>query len=247
MTTPQTDQQANSGSALHLWVAIALALVLLVSWLTGYGPGGSKPVPEQTMADRAAATVIALPAKPQASVVAPTVAPASVPAAGPAAEPAIAPVAAPASAPEPATAAALTPAPEPVPPPAPAPAQAVAPAPVPEASAAPPASTSGRVVKIYFGSEKANLPKDGARSLAGVAKYLKANPGAKVSVSGFHDPSGNLANNQKLAQRRAQAVSSALIKMGVNKDRIVLQQPAQTTGTGKSQEARRVEVAVVAS
>ena len=220
MTTPQTDQQANSGSALHLWVAIALALVLLVSWLMGYGPGGSKSVPAQSMADRAAATATVLPAPPQASVAAPA-----------AAEPVIAPVAAP------------TPAPESALPPAPA----IEPAPGLEASVAPSASASGRVVKIYFGSEKAILPQGGARSLAGVAKYLKANPGAKASVSGFHDPSGNLANNQKLAQRRAHAVALALLKLGVNKDRIVLQKPAQTTGTGKPQEARRVEVAVVAS
>ena len=231
MTTPQTDQQANSGSALHLWVAIALALVLLVSWQMGYGPGGSKAVPAQTMADRAAATATVLPAPPQASVAAPAVAQASGPMPVSAAEPVIAPVAAPASAPE----SALPPAP------------AIEPAPGLEASVAPSASASGRVVKIYFGSEKAILPQGGARSLAGVAKYLKANPGAKASVSGFHDPSGNLANNQKLAQRRAQAVASALVKLGVNKDRIVLQKPAQTTGTGKPQEARRVEVAVVAS
>ena len=239
MTTPQTDQQANSGSALHLWVAIALALVLLVSWLMGYGPGGSKSVPAQTMADRAAATATVLPAPPQASVAAPVVAQASGSATVPAAEPVIAPVAAPTPAPE----SALPPALES----APAPAPALAPAPGSEASAASVASASGRVVKIYFGSEKASLPQGGARSLAGVAKYLKANPGAKASVSGFHDPSGNLANNQKLAQRRAHAVALALLKLGVNKDRIVLQKPAQTTGTGKPQEARRVEVAVVAS
>lgn len=241
MSTPQTDQQANSGSALHLWVAIALALVLLVSWLMGYGPGGSKSVPAQNMADRAAATATVLPAPPQASVAAPAAAQASGPASVPAAEPVIAPVAAPTPAPE----SALPPAPESAP--APAPAPALAPAPGSEASAASVASASGRVVKIYFGSEKASLPQGGARSLAGVAKYLKANPGAKASVSGFHDPSGNLANNQKLAQRRAHAVALALLKLGVNKDRIVLQKPAQTTGTGKPQEARRVEVAVVAS
>lgn len=81
--------------------------------------------------------------------------------------------------------------------------------------------------------------------MAGIVKYLKANAGAKASVSGFHDPSGNLANNQKLALRRAQAVATALEKLGVSKNRIVLQKPAQMTSSGKSQEARRVEVGVV--
>lgn len=213
-TTPQTELNGSSRSGLHLWVAIGLALALLISWLMGYGPGGSKCAPTHTMADRAAATVESLPAT--APMPAPVIAsPPSV---------------APAFAPEPAV--------------APAPATA----PAPEANAVPLAVSSAvPVAKIYFGSEKATLPKGGTRSLAGIVKYLKANPGAKASVSGFHDASGNLANNQKLALRRAQAVANALEKLGVTEDCIILQKPAQTTGSGKSQEARRVEVGVVAS
>jgi K(+)-stimulated pyrophosphate-energized sodium pump len=214
MTTQQTEQNGSYRSSLHLWVAIALALVLLISWLMGYGPGGSKCAPTQSMAASTAATMTTLPAA------------------------APAPVAAPASAPEPAVA--------PAPVTAPAPASITAPA--PRASAAPATLSSAvAVAKIYFGSEKATLPKGGARSLEGIVKYLKTNASAKASVSGFHDPSGNLASNEKLALRRAQAVAAALVKMGVNKDRIILQKPAQTTGSGKSQEARRVEVGVVAS
>jgi outer membrane protein OmpA-like peptidoglycan-associated protein len=225
-TTPQTDQNGSGHSGLHLWVAIALALVLLISWLLGYGPGGAKCAPAQSMADRAAATVTALPAA------VPVPAPAPAPAPAPTPAPVIAPAPAVALAPAPVT--------------APEPAVAPAPAPAPEASAAPPALSSAvPVAKIYFGSDKATLPKGGARSLAGIVKYLKANASAKASVSGFHDPSGNLVNNEKLALRRAQAVAATLVKMGVGKDRIVLQKPAQTTGTGKSQEARRVEVGVV--
>jgi outer membrane protein OmpA-like peptidoglycan-associated protein len=220
-TTRQTDQSNSARSGLHLWVAIALAAVLLISWLMGYGPGGSKCAPAQSMAARAAATVESLPATVPAPAPAPVIA--SAPAAAPAPEPAAAPASA--TAPPPVT----------------------APAPVPEASAAPSLSSAVSVAKIYFGSEKANMPKGGARSLAGIVKYLKTHPGAKASVSGFHDPSGNLASNEALALRRAQAVAAALEKMGVRKDRIILQKPAQTTGTGKASEARRVEVGIVAS
>lgn len=220
MTTQQTEQNGSHLSSLHLWVAIALVLVLLISWLMGYGPGGSKCAPTKSMAASTAATMTTLPAAAPAPVIA------------------SAPAVTPASAPQPA----------PVPTPAPAPAPPPTAAPAAEASAAPSTLSSAvPVVKIYFGSEKATLPKGGTRSLVGIVKYLKANAGTKASVSGFHDSSGNLANNQKLALRRAQAVANALEKLGVSKDRIFLQKPAQTTGTGKSQEARRVEVGVVAS
>ena len=214
MTTQPTDQNSLSGSGLHLWVSIALTLALLISWLMGYGPGGSKCAQTQSMAASTAATMMTLPP--------PVVAPASPATITP--EPVAAPVAAQASAPVPAV-----------------PSTPVVVAPAAGIVSAVP------VAKIYFGSEKANLPKGSAGSLAGVVKYLKANAGAKGSVSGFHDASGNLANNEKLALRRAQAVANALEKMGISKDRIVMQKPAQTTGTGKSREARRVEVGVVGS
>lgn len=219
MTTQATDQNGSTRSSLHLWVAILLILMLLVSWLMGYGPGGSKCSPTQSMAAGTAATMTTLPAA------APAVS-----------APVATPMPAPAPAPEPAVTASA---------PAPAPASAAAPA--PEASAAPSLSSAVPIARIYFGSDKATLPKGGARSLAGVVKYLKANAGAKASVSGFHDPSGNLANNEKLALRRAQSVAATLAKMGIGNDRIVLQKPVQTTGTGKASEARRVEVGVVAS
>ena len=103
------------------------------------------------------------------------------------------------------------------------------------------------VARIYFAVEKANLPKSASRDLARVVKYLKANPRAKAFVSGFHDPSGNQANNKNLALRRAQAVAIAMQKMGIAKPRISLQKPEQTVGSGKSAEARRVEVGVLRS
>ena len=218
MSTSQIDNKGIARSGLHLWVAIALALVLLISWLMGYGPGGSRCAPTQSMAARTAATVTTVPdtAPVAATIIAPT------PAAEPASAAAVAPV----------------------------PVAAAVPAPVVVPQASPPASSSAvssavPVAKVYFGSDKANLPKGGARSLAGIVKYLKSHPAAKASVSGFHDPSGNLTNNQKLAVRRAQVVTNTLEKMGISKDRIVMQKPAQTTGSGKSAEARRVEVAVV--
>ncbi|MCE2969925.1 MAG: OmpA family protein, partial [Burkholderiales bacterium] len=81
-------------------------------------------------------------------------------------------------------------------------------------------------------------------SLAPIVAYLQANAGAKAVISGFHDPTGNRDANQDLAKNRAKAVREQLKAAGIAEDRIVLQKPQETTGTGTDPEARRVEVSV---
>jgi K(+)-stimulated pyrophosphate-energized sodium pump len=121
-----------------------------------------------------------------------------------------------------------------VPPPAPAPAPVVAAAP----AAAIPAA------KVYFDLDKTNLPKDVDTTLADVVAYLKGNADAKAQISGFHDPSGNKAHNEDLAKNRAIAVRGALDKAGIPEARVIMDKPAETTGTGQPREARRVEVTI---
>lgn len=54
-----------------------------------------------------------------------------------------------------------------------------------------------------------------------VAQFLKANEGAKVTVKGYASPEGNLNFNQKLSERRANAVKDMLIKkFGIDESRI---------------------------
>ncbi len=79
-----------------------------------------------------------------------------------------------------------------------------------------------------------------------LAAALKANPGAKVSISGFHSAAGNLAQNQELAKNRAFAVRDGLIAAGIAADRVVLEKPMQTEAniSGEDPRARRVDVAV---
>jgi outer membrane protein OmpA-like peptidoglycan-associated protein len=126
-------------------------------------------------------------------------------------------------------------APAAAPPPAPAPA-VVAPAAVVPASI--PAA------KVYFDLDKTALPKDVDATLAEVQAYLKANGDAKAKIAGFHDPSGNKAHNEDLAKNRAKAVKTEFTKLGVAEDRLVMEKPMETTGTGDAKEARRVEVTV---
>ena len=235
MTVTQNDSGRSARSGLHLWVALLLALLLLVSWFMGYGPGGSKcaPLAQAGVAGVAAVSSSAQSAEPAPAAVAPAALATAV----------VAPVPTPAlpTAPTPAS----PPAPEPAPiTPAPTPAPTTKPETAPSVAAL---ASVVPVARVYFAVEKANLPKSASRDLARVVKYLKANPRAKAFVSGFHDPSGNRANNENLALRRAQAVAIAMQNMGIAKPRILLQKPEQTVGSGKSAEARRVEVGVLRS
>lgn len=118
--------------------------------------------------------------------------------------------------------------------------------PVAAAPATPPAAIAAGIpaARVYFGLDRTELPGDTDKSLAAVVAYLKANPGAKAILSGFHDPSGNRAHNEELALNRARGVRGALGAAGIAEDRVVMQKPVETTGTGASDEARRVEVAI---
>ncbi len=109
------------------------------------------------------------------------------------------------------------------------------------AVAAAPAAAPG--TKFYFESGKADLPADGAASIASLADAAKANAAAKLVISGYHDASGDPAQNAELAKQRAMAVRDALKTAGVAEDRIELKKPEQVNA-GDAAEARRVEVSV---
>ena len=99
-------------------------------------------------------------------------------------------------------------------------------------------------VNVYFATGKAELPGDPAQGLAVVIAHLKSNAGAKASISGFHDATGDLAQNQELAKQRAMGVRDAIKAAGIAEDRLELKKPEQTQGAGTNAQARRVEVKV---
>ena len=96
------------------------------------------------------------------------------------------------------------------------------------------------VVKFYFATGKADLAAGANEALADIVKGVAA--GQKAVVSGFHDATGDAAQNAELAKNRAMAVRDALQALGVAEDRIELKKPEATQGTGSNAEARRVEV-----
>jgi outer membrane protein OmpA-like peptidoglycan-associated protein len=123
--------------------------------------------------------------------------------------------------------------------PAPAPQAEVAPAPLPA-----PVEVALPRADVFFDVAKTELPADAGTALAGVIAYLVANPTSMAVVSGYHDPTGDLATNEELAKNRALAVRGALVAGGVTAARIDLQKPVVSTGDGSLEAARRVEVTI---
>nr|WP_315183643.1 OmpA family protein [uncultured Albidiferax sp.] len=99
------------------------------------------------------------------------------------------------------------------------------------------------IVKFYFATGKADIAAGANEALVEVIKL--AADGKAVRVSGFHDSTGSLEQNQELAKQRAIAVRDTLAALGVAADKIELVKPEAMTGTGSNAEARRVEVVIV--
>jgi outer membrane protein OmpA-like peptidoglycan-associated protein len=116
------------------------------------------------------------------------------------------------------------------------------PMPAPAVEAAP--ATEIPLANYYFEVDQFALPVAREGSLEAVIAYLKANPTAVASVSGYHDPTGDAAHNEELAKKRAQAVKDAMTAAGVPDSQIDMVKPIVTTGSGDMAEARRVEVAI---
>lgn len=98
------------------------------------------------------------------------------------------------------------------------------------------------VVKFYFASGKADLAAGAGEALTDVVKGAQA--GRKLVISGFHDATGNAAQNAELALQRALAVRSAVTAAGVTEGQIELKKPEQISSSGSDAEARRVEISL---
>ena len=73
---------------------------------------------------------------------------------------------------------------------------------------------------VYFDTGKAEIKPGMIPELNRVADVLVRYPQTWIEVGGHADPRGSNQANQALSQRRADAVSAALVQRGVNPDRI---------------------------
>lgn len=89
----------------------------------------------------------------------------------------------------------------------------------------------GDSLALFFGFNEAALTPRSQRQLQIVAELLKTSHG-HLNISGHTDDVGSEAYNQKLSERRAEAVREALIGFGVEPDQV------SAEGMGKSQPRR---------
>jgi OOP family OmpA-OmpF porin len=136
----------------------------------------------------------------------------------------------------PAPAPAPAPAVAPPPPPPPRPAPAPAPAPAPQVQKITLAS------KALFDFDKAVLKPEGMAAIDSeiIAKLKDVQKLELVLVTGHTDRIGSQAYNQKLSERRADAVRNYLVSKGVAKDKI------ETLGMGKTQPVPGVSCTMTA-
>ena len=97
--------------------------------------------------------------------------------------------------------------------------------------------------RVHFNTGSDDISVAGKLILDGYAKALKANPDAKVELSGYADPTGDAAKNLELAKARATMVRDALVADGIAAERIALVKPTDViVGQGSDADARRVDI-----
>lgn len=103
---------------------------------------------------------------------------------------------------------------------------------------------------VLFDFNKAELKSSALPNITKLAQFLSDNPERKVIVEGYTDSVGSDSYNLSLSDRRAGAVSTALVRAGVDPSRIVSQGYGKqypvadnTSNSGRAQN-RRVEVTI---
>lgn len=74
---------------------------------------------------------------------------------------------------------------------------------------------------LHFNTGKAVIKSSSYKTLADVAKVLKANPDLRVEVQGHTDSRGREDRNMRLSQARAESVLKHLVNKGISADRMV--------------------------
>src|SRR6516165_5124402 len=91
----------------------------------------------------------------------------------------------------------------------------VPPAPPPPLPPAPPPPPAPKVFLVFFDWDKYNITPEGERIIELAAQQYKAGGSVKIQVNGYTDTTGSFGYNQRLSERRANAVASRLAALGV--------------------------------
>lgn len=103
---------------------------------------------------------------------------------------------------------------------------------------------------LLFDPGNATIKPGGRRALANLARVMREHPERKIVVEGFTDDQGSAAANQRLSERRAQAVRETLVKEGIDAERVdarglgATYPVASNSDRGGRQLNRRVEIII---
>lgn len=103
---------------------------------------------------------------------------------------------------------------------------------------------------VLFGTDLARLNADGMQTAQKLAQVLQQHPQRTVLVEGFADSTGSTAHNQELSERRASAVRTALLELGVAAARVTIRGYGEAYAVAANDTAsnrqlnRRVEIVV---
>ena len=101
---------------------------------------------------------------------------------------------------------------------------------------------------VLFDTGQARLLPEGSRNMVKLADVFRQDPRRRASIEGYTDSTGNAGANIELSSRRAIAVRTALMDLGVAADRLSTQahgaeHPAASNATAAGRQMnRRVEI-----
>ena len=113
---------------------------------------------------------------------------------------------------------------------------------------APPPPPVHQVYLVFFDWDKYNITPEGMQILEAAAAHWKAGGAVQIQVTGYTDLSGPAGYNQRLSERRANAVAVVLERLGIPRNEMVvagrgMNDPRVPTALGvREPQNRRVEI-----
>ena len=96
--------------------------------------------------------------------------------------------------------------------------------------------------QVFFPVGKSDLLPEARLALNEVYRVLAGDPDMKLYLTGYASPEGNPLVNERLSQRRSQAVLDYLIACGVSPDRLISIAGGVDRNTDLKSSARRVDI-----
>lgn len=98
---------------------------------------------------------------------------------------------------------------------------------------------------IFFPIGNSNIAKSQTTKIAEIVEYMKENPDAKITLTGYADKgTGSAAFNDKIAARRAQTVYNTLAAKGVAKSRMIKESKGSRVQPFEENDMNRVTICI---